>query len=62
MAVTTPAALMVATDTGVQLQVPPGWGLLSVKVLPGHMGALPVMGTGNGFTVTTSVALPQVAT
>jgi hypothetical protein len=60
MPVTTPVVLIVATDTGAILQVPPLVLLLNVMLLPEHMGKLPEIGPGAGFTVTIAVAIPQV--
>ena len=60
--VTAPEELIVATDDGTQLHVPPVNELLSVLVLPIQMGALPVIVPGKGFTVTTAVTVPHVAT
>lgn len=58
--VTIPLPLTVATDVGAQLHAPPARELLSVIVLPAHTGILPAIGPGTGFTVTITVAAPQV--
>ncbi len=60
--VTTPEELIVATEEGAQLHVPPVNELLSVLVLPMQMGALPVIVPGKGLTVTTAVTVPHAAT
>lgn len=59
IAVTLPVALIVATVVGAMLQVPPGTLLLRPVLLPGHSGVLPAMVSGSGFTVITTVAVPQ---
>jgi hypothetical protein len=56
---TTPVGLMVATDTGAILHVPPLAVLLSVIVLPTHNGAFPTIGAGTAVTVTIVVTDPQ---
>lgn len=58
--VTTPvAAPTVATDGLRLIQVPPGNELARVTVLPAHIGVLPVLGPGNGLTLTTVVTIPH---
>ena len=55
-----PVDEIVATDTGVQLHVPPARLLPIVMVLPGQTGALPVMAPGNACTDTVAETLPHV--
>lgn len=57
--VTRPVGLIVATVAGAIVHVPPGTLLPSARLLPAHMGALPMMGPGAGFTVMVSVTMPQ---
>jgi hypothetical protein len=59
MPVTTPAALMVATEAGAIFHVPPLTAFVKVIVLPAQTGALPKMGADIGFTVTIAVADPH---
>lgn len=57
--VTTPAALIVAVGEEVMLHAPPATALLSGRVVPVQIGALPVIGPGAPFTVTAAVVAPQ---
>ena len=54
--VTTPVELMVATDVGEQLHVPPGNVLVSVNVPVAHVATLPVIGPGRALMVTILIA------
>ena len=56
---TTPPDEIVATVDGLHDHVPPATELPSVRVLPGHTGALPVMAPGTPFTVTTFSCVMQ---
>jgi hypothetical protein len=57
--VTMPPEVIVATLDGAMAHVPPLTVLLSVIVLPAHMGTLPLIGPGAAPTVTMTVAAPQ---
>jgi hypothetical protein len=61
IAVTIPAASMVATDVLLLAHVPPADVLVNVVVAPGHIPIVPVIASGNGLTVTTANALQPVA-
>jgi hypothetical protein len=51
-----PVGVIVAVPVpGVMLHVPPGVVVLSVVVRPLHTAMIPVIGVGNGLTVTTAV-------
>lgn len=60
MAVTMPAGVMVATEDGLQLHVPPVSTFANAIVFPGHNGTLPVIGPAKGFTVTTTATEAHV--
>src|ERR1035437_7418615 len=57
--VTIPVPVMVATVVVLLVQVPPPPSV-RVVVPPWHNTEAPLIGAGNGFTVTTVVAVPQV--
>jgi hypothetical protein len=57
---TPPNALMLATEDGPQLHVPPATVLLNVSVLPAHNGPFPIIATGVDAIVTTIDADPQL--
>ena len=57
---TTPPVPMNATDVLLLVHVPPAGVSVSVFVLPGQRGTLPVMGLGKAVTVTTAPTLAHV--
>jgi hypothetical protein len=61
IAVTMPAASIVATDVLLLTHVPPDVALLSVDVAPGHTAAVPAIAAGVGFTVISAYVLQPVA-
>ena len=50
--VTTPVPLPTVTKVLLALHTPPGVGSLSVTLDPTHTTAVPLIGSGKGFTVT----------
>ncbi len=58
--VTTPEVPIVATNTDVELHIPPVNELLKVIVVPWQNGVLPIITPGNGSTVTVAFIVPHV--